>query len=56
MTRNIVAGELLGVLAFIVLVGSSVVAPAEAARLYSRCNIDWPCAEPSSVYRGRFKV
>lgn len=44
MIRYIVTGALLGVLAFLAVLFSSVVAPAEARGLHPRCNIDWPCA------------
>lgn len=43
MIRYIVTGALLGALAFIALVGSSLF--AEAKGLHPRCNIDWPCAQ-----------
>lgn len=41
MIRYIVTGALLGALAFIALVGSSLF--ADAKDLHPRCNIDWPC-------------
>jgi hypothetical protein len=43
MIRYNVVGALLGVLALIAMVASSVIAPAEARGPHSRCNIDWPC-------------
>ena len=50
MIRYIVTGALLGVLAFTALVLSSLFTdPAEARGLHPRCNIDWPCAEPTGA-------
>lgn len=52
MIRYIVTGALLGALAFIALVGSSLF--AEAKGLHPRCNIDWPCvgvSKPAATAR-----
>lgn len=49
MIRYIVTGALLGALAFLAVLFSSVVAPAEARGLHPDCNVTMPCAPVASV-------
>lgn len=52
MLRPMLWGALLGALAFVLFVASSVIAPAEARGLHPRCNIDFPCIVASKSVAG----